>query len=198
MNALLTRLGVSPEIQAFFNASDELTFNYGDTDEHYGDCFHKVPTSQNLWVAGNETASDVIVTYSAMEAIAFITIHRQRYAKLEQLAFIAVGNRLHAEQVNWIRQNFRKRRFTLVFGKDLLGHITDIKLAAGLKNFDIRMFHAYQKVMIYRKDQLHIFNNELLSLHTFQQAFGLRSRIRTRKPTQSLTFLDQLKYDAER
>jgi hypothetical protein len=198
MNALLTRLGVSPEIQAFFNASDELTFNYGDTREHYGDGFHKVPTTQNLWVAGNETASNVIITYSAMEAIAFITINRQRYPKMEQLAFIAVGNRLQPEQVDWIRQNFPGRRFTLVHGKDLLGHITDIKLAAGLKNIAIRIFHANHKVIIYRKDQLHIFNNERLSLHAFQQAFGLRSGIRTRKPAHSLTFLDQLKYDAER
>src|SRR5258708_5494632 len=125
MNALLTRLGVPPEIQAFFNASAELSFNYGDTDEYYGDGVHKVPTTQNLWVAGNETASNVIITYSAMEAIAFITINRQHYPKLEQLTFIAIGNKLQPEQVNWIVQNFRKRRFTLVFGKDLIGHITD-------------------------------------------------------------------------
>jgi voltage-gated potassium channel Kch len=198
MNALLTRLGVPPEIQAFFNASAELSFNYGDTNEHYGDGIHKVPTTQNLWVAGNETASNVIITYSAMEAIAFITINRQRYPNLEQLAFIAIGNKLQPEQVNWIMQNFHKRRFTLVFGKDLIGHITDIKLAAGLKNITIRVFHANHTVMIYRYDELRFFEDERLSLHAFQQAFGLRGRICTRKPIKTLTFLDQLKHDAHR
>ena len=66
-------------------------------------------------MAGEETALEVIVTYCAMEAMAFITINRQRYPKLEELAFIAIGNKLQEEQANWIRQKFQKRKFTLVF-----------------------------------------------------------------------------------
>lgn len=198
MNPLLTWLGVPPEIQAFFGAADELLFNYGDMYEHYGDGFHKIPTTQNLWLAGSAVASNVIITYSAMEAIAFITLNRHRYPRLEQLAFIAIGNRLFTEQANWIRQNFLKRKFTLVLGKDLLGHITAIKLASGIKNITIRVFHDGSNIQIYRGKELHIFHNEQLSLHSFQEAFGIRPRFRTAKPVQSLTFLEQLKHDAER
>lgn len=98
----MTRLGVPMDIQAFFNISEELSFHYGDTNEHYGKGFHKIPTTVNLWMAGEETALEVIVTYCAMEAIAFITINRQRYPKLEELAFVAIGNKLQEEQANWM------------------------------------------------------------------------------------------------
>ncbi|MBB3058002.1 hypothetical protein [Mucilaginibacter gotjawali] len=198
MNALLTGLGVPPEIQAFFNVGAELSFNYGGTFEYYGEDGHIVPATPNLWVAGNEAASHVVVTHSAMEAIAFITVYRQRYPRLEQLAFIATGNRLHTGQADWIRQHFAGRRFTLVFGKDLLGQLTAIKLTAGIKNIAIRIFHAGDQVVICRGRQEVIFNTGQISLHAFQEAFGIRPRFRTGKPVQSLTFLDQLKYDAER
>lgn len=198
MNVLLTRLGVPPEIQAFFDVADELFFDYGDAYEHYGDGFHKIPTTQNLWLAGSAAASNVIITYSAMEAIAFITLNRHRYPRLEQLAFIAIGNRLHTEQSNWIRQNFPKRKVTLVFGKDLVGYITDIKLSAAIKNIPIRIIYKDTEIHIYRDKCLHVFNQEQISLHLFQEAFGIRPRFRTGKPVQTLTFLDQLKYDSER
>jgi hypothetical protein len=198
MNELLTRLGVPMDIQAFFNSSDDLVFHYGDTDEHYGEGFHKVPTTANLWMAGEETASQVIVTYCAMEAIAFITTNRQRYPKLEELAFIAIGNKLQEEQVSWIRQKFRKRKFTLVFGKDLIGHLTDIKLGAGLRNIPIRIQHSNFKVLIYRHNELRVFDEDRISYHSFQLAFGIRGKIRTRKPIKSLTFLHQLKNDTYR
>jgi hypothetical protein len=200
MNALLTRLGVSPEIQAFFNIGDELLFHYGDTQEHYGERFHKIPSTSNLWVAGNETANEVIVSYSAMEIIAFMTINCSRYANLENLAFIAIGNQLQRGQVDWIRQRYPKRRFTLLFGKDELGHLTDIKLAAGLQNTVIHIYHTgqSQQVIIDRKGKQIIFKYGEVSLHRYKLAFHIRGRIRTRKPIKSLTFLDQLKHDAER
>jgi hypothetical protein len=195
---ILTKLGISPKIQAFFDPPGTLSFNYGDQEEHYGENFHTVPSTQNLWVAGTPHATQVIITYSVMEAMAFITLNRHRYPRLEQLVFIAIGNRLYARQADWIRQNFHGRKFTLVFGKDLIGNITDIKLTAGIKNIGIKIFHAENEVMIYRGNLLHVFNNHQISLHAFQEAFGIRPRFRTRKPANSLTFLDQLKNDAER
>ena len=198
MNNLLTRLGVSPEIQAFFNTSDDLSFSYGDQQEYYCEDFHTVPSTQNLWLAGTQQATHVIITYSAMEAISYITMNRHRYRRLEQVAFIAIGNRFYKEQADWISQHFTGRKFTLVFGKDLLAQITDIKLTAGIKHIDIRVFHSENEVVIYRDELLHIFNHDQLSLHLFQEAFNIRPRFRTAKPIYALTFLDQLKNDSER
>jgi hypothetical protein len=198
MNELLTRLGVPLDIQAFFNCSGELVFHYGDTYEHYGEGFHKIPTTGNLWIAGDPTAADVIVTFCAMEAIAFITVNRHRYPKLAELAFIAIGNKLQVEQANWIKQRFRKRKFTLAFGGDLLGHLTDIKLGAALRYLPIAIQHSNYKVSIYCRDQLRVFDEDRISYHAFQLAFGIRGKIRTRKSIKTLTFLDQLKNDPHR
>jgi hypothetical protein len=107
--------------------------------------FHIVPSTQNLWFAGTQNATHLIITYSVMEAMAFITFNRHRFPRLEQLAFIAIGNKLHAEQGDWIRQSFPGRKVILVFGKDLVGHITDIKLAAAIKNIPIRIFIRMRK-----------------------------------------------------
>ena len=198
MNGILTRLGVPGDIQSFFNAADDLCFHYGDTCEHYGEGFHKIPTTANLWIAGNDAVPQVIITSCAMEAIAFITINRQRYPKLDELAFVAIGNKLQQEQANWIRQKFTKRRFTLVFGNDLLGHLTDIKLGAALKNMPLRLKYSSGKVLVYNLDKLRVFDEDKISYHAFQLAFGIRGKIRTRKAIHSLTFLDQLKNDTYR
>ena len=63
MNEVLKRLGISPEIQALFNLSTELIFNYGDDVEEFGEGLHRVPTTQNLWVAGAELANHIVITY---------------------------------------------------------------------------------------------------------------------------------------
>jgi hypothetical protein len=198
MNPLLTRLGISSEIQAFFNVTADLSFSYGDQYERYDVGFHIVPSTKNLWFAGTKNATHMIITYSVMEAMAFITLNRHRYPRLDQLAFVAIGNRLHVEQGEWIRHSFPGRKVTLVFGKDLVGQITDIKLAAAIKNIPIRIIYKDAEIHIYRGRYLQVFNQEQVSLHAFQEAFGIRPRFRTGKPVNSLTFLDQLKYDAER
>jgi len=198
MNQLLTRLGIPMEIQAFFNVNPHLSFSYGDLDELYGIDFHIVPSTQNLWFAGTQNATHLIITYSVMEAMAFITLKRNRYPRVDQLAFVAIGNRLHLKQGEWIRQNLPGRKVTLVFGNDLVGRITDIKLAAAVKNIPIRVIFKDAEVHIYRGRLLKVFNQEKVSLHAFQEAFGIRPRFRTGKPVNSLTFLEQLKYDTER
>jgi hypothetical protein len=198
MNRVLTGLGIPLEVQALFNIAGGLIFNYGDQVERYGAGFHIVPSTQNLWFAGTQNATHLIITYSVMEAMAFITFNRHRFPRLEQLAFIAIGNKLHAEQGDWIRQNFPGRKVILVFGKDLVGHITDIKLAAVIKNIPVRILYQGNEIHIYRNNSLKVFDQQQVSLHAFQEAFSIRPRFRTGKPVRSFTFLDQLKHDAER
>jgi hypothetical protein len=198
MNRALAGLGIPLEVQAFFNIAGDLTFNYGDQFEFYDAGVHIVPSTQNLWFAGTQNATHLVITYSVMEAMAFITLNRHRYPRLIHLAFVAIGNRLHVEQGEWIRQNFPGRSVTLVFGKDLIGHITDIKLAAAIKNIPIRILYQDGDIHIYRNNCCKVFKQQQVSLHAFQEAFAIRPRFRTGKPVRSLTFLDQLKHDTER
>jgi hypothetical protein len=198
MNRILTGLGLPLEVQAFFNVSSDLSFNYGDQLECYEDGIHVVPSTQNLWLAGSQNATHLIISYSVMEMMAFITLNRHRYPRLENLAFIAIGNRLHTEQGDWIRQSFPGRKIILVFGKDLIGHLTDIKITAAIKNIAVRVLYINTEIHLYKDKTLCVFNQEQVSLHAFQEAFSIRPRFRTAKPVHSLTFLDQLKYDTKR
>ena len=195
MNALLTKLGVPEKVQRFFNAA-ELLFCYGEHFEHYGDSFHRVPTTTNLWIAGNEMAREVIVTSTAMETIAFLTINRHRYPDPEILTFLAIGNLAHPGQLNWIRDAFPKRKFTLVFGNDLLGRLADIKVGAGLHGKHVCLLRSDVRIRITCENRLFEFEQDNLSLNAFEKMSGLRTGIRTHKPKEFNTFLDQLKYDS--
>jgi hypothetical protein len=192
MNNYLTRIGIPPDIQTFFNAGHELSFNYGDDHEHFAEGFHKIPTTRNLWVAGNETAAEVIISHSAMEAMAFLTVNRIRYPRPEHLLFISIGNRLQPEQTDWIRQHYRRRKFTLIFGSDLVGHLTDIKVTAAIKELQIHFVHKGQQVTIFLQEKFQVFEDEKISLHQFRVAFGIRANIYTRKPSKASSFLTQL------
>src|SRR4051812_42042970 len=102
MNDYLTRLGVPPQIQQFF-AVEEPIFDYGNETEHFSEIIHRVPATNNLWMAGNQFARQVIIAFSAMEAIAYLTLHETNYQNFNDLLFIATGSRISKGQLTWIR-----------------------------------------------------------------------------------------------
>jgi hypothetical protein len=86
----------------------------------------------------------------------------------------------------------------LVFGNDLVGNITDIKLATGLKGLSFRLLHARHQTIIMNIDKLEIFDDSQITLNVFEKAFGLRTGIRTRKPILHSSYLNQLQHDNNR
>src|SRR5579872_5779193 len=99
MNPILTKLGVPPGVQAFFNAG-ELMFDYGGHFEHFDFGFHLVPTTPNLFIAGGDMNGELVIASSVMEAIAFFTIMGHRYSNLNVVSAIAIGNLPHPVQLN--------------------------------------------------------------------------------------------------
>ena len=81
---------VPAEVQALFNIH-ELLFTYGDNFEHFDTGFHRVPTTQNIWLAGKDLSREVVITSTAMEAIAYLSVNLYRYPDLNALSFIAVA-----------------------------------------------------------------------------------------------------------
>ena len=191
MNVLLTELGVPPELQALFNHS-ECLFDFGDGYEEFMQGFHRVPTSQNVWRKSSDCVSDVIITHSAMEAIAYITLNRHLHSALENIAFIAIGNYPHTLQTDWIRNTFKKRKITLVFGNCILGILADIRIVAGLRLMPVKMFLAGHCIKLKCKGTTCLIEQHLISLHAFEKAFSIRSGMKTSKPKNHLTYLDQL------
>ena len=195
MNALLNKLGIPPEIQAFFKA-ESLVFNYGNDVEYFGSGFHLVPTTSHLFIAGGEVTKELILTSSVMEAVAFLTLNAHHYTNLGDLSVIAMGNLPHRGQLARIGQGWQKRKITMVFGKDVLGRLTDIRVAAGIRNKEVRFTLRKEMIDIEYNLVHYRFTSDKLSLHMFEKAAALRSGIRTSKPKQFDTFLTQLIYDA--
>jgi len=192
MNAVLTALGVPDDIQAFFGA-EELVFTYGCHYEHYTQEFHRVPTTTHLWTAGSLVTREVIITPTAMEAIAYLTLHRHKYHRLENLTCVAVGNLPHRSQLKWISEHLSGKKFTLVFPRDLLGNLADIKIAAAIKGQHVAFKHLPTSIEIQFKRLIFQFAEDELSLNKFEKFTALRTGCRTAKPKSAYTFLEQLK-----
>lgn len=126
-----------------------------------------------------------------MEAIAFLTLHRHHYTDLTQLRFIAIGTCGGLPKADAVK-------ITLLFGKDLLGRLWDVKVSATLRHKSIlirfddkdrfRFTYGSRSVALY---------HQRVSLNTVQTGLGLRSAIRTIKPKGGFnTFLEQLKHQS--
>ncbi|MDR6943664.1 hypothetical protein [Mucilaginibacter pocheonensis] len=197
MNDYLTSLGVPPKVQRFF-AVEEPIFDFGNESEYFSENIHRVPVTNNLWMAGDQFARQVIITFSAVEAIALLTLNQTTYPNFNDLLFIATGARISNAQLNWIRLNLKGREFTLAFGDELIGRITDIKVATAIRNKAVKLTFQEGNVIAWLKEKKTVFEEDKLSLHAFETALGVRTMIRTCKPLNQLTFLDELKYESSR
>lgn len=195
MSALLCRLGIPADIQSFFGVSEPLIFDYGDAREHFTADFHRVPVTAKIWLTGNFAAQELIVAHSVMEAMAYLSVCRTKYRRLSDLAFVATGTKVMRSHIAWIRSKFPGRRTTLVFGRDLLGNLNDIKIAAGIRGIALNMEHSNGKILIRKGNIIRVFDEDSVSYHNFQIAFGVRANIKTKKPHHATNFLEQLKND---
>ncbi|EHQ26483.1 hypothetical protein Mucpa_2353 [Mucilaginibacter paludis DSM 18603] len=201
MHPFLTRLGVSAEIQAFFQEScmvdvkGNLLFSYGDSTETYGLAFHRVPASGGIWLAGNSDYNlirQVFVCRSAMDAIAFLSLNYKAFPDFDQLFFVATGLRPCRAQLDWIVANFPHRKIGLLFGNDLLDKITDLKVAAGLHSLFLSVTLSGDTVNVRFLYRDYRFTTDRFSLNQFEKQSGQRFRCRTVKPRRAVSWANQL------
>jgi len=193
MSDKLILLGIPSRLQVLFDLRSAV-FSYGDSKETFCLSAHLVPSSRNLWIAGNESAREVLIGRSAMEIIAFLSLNLQRYPQPEKLCLIALGNRPGIGQLNWIRKHFKRRKFTLLFEDDLTGRATDVVVAAGLRMRSIYLLWSVQGIMVSCNNRSVRFRPDELSLNNFELAFSIRTGVRARKAKKNTTFLNQLRY----
>lgn len=185
---LLNKLGVPRNVRLFFEpyyrvlADGSIAFPFGDEFEHVAPNFHRLPTAVNPWTAG--CGPLVFISFSAMEAISFLSCSAHSFPNLKLLQFIAVGN--HWENIPSITG-----KTTLLFGKDILGRLTDVKVSAALRTKKIAIRYTGD-------EEFHIdghrFSEGQLTLNAFEKTLGIRSGIRTVKPRSYNTFFEQIKY----
>jgi hypothetical protein len=192
MNAdlILEELGVREEARLFFGPycehdGENLLFRYGDELEVFGPDGHRVPVAVQPWKAGNELGRQVIICSSAMEAIAFYSVNGHRF-RPESLLFVAVG-------LCPLRAHFKKRKnAALVFGRDVLGRLWDIKVAAWLNGQDVRLWFAEERFLVCWRDGVFEMEEAKSSLNAFERVSGFRSGVRTHKAKGYSSFLEQL------
>lgn len=157
-------------------------FSFGDEFEHVSPDFHRVPTAINPWIAGKGTL--VFISFSAMEAICFLTCYAHSFPDLNQLQFIAVGN-------NWENLPSCSGKVTLLFGQDILGRLTDIRISMALRNKQVSIQYCADDTFDIDGQ---LFTESQMTLSCFEKKLGIRSGIRTVKPRNFNTFFEQLKY----
>ena len=126
MHPFLTRLGIMPCVQEFFepffraDALGNLLFDYGDEIEHFGFAFHKVPSSVNFWMAGNRNfpqVRQVVICSSAMEALAWLNNKQSAVGCFDGLLLLSAGCRLCPAHTHWLNTNLPEKKYHFVFGR---------------------------------------------------------------------------------
>jgi hypothetical protein len=203
MHPFLTKLGVCAAVQLFFQDSyktdrkGNLLFSYGDQTEYFGPGLHRVPRSEKLWICGNDNFAlirEVFVCSSAMEGIAFLALNQHLYPRMDNLLFLATGTLPCAAQFRWIRNNLKRKEFSLVFARDLLGRVCDIKIAAGIRDRPVCLSVLPGSLLGIRYlGRCYSFREDQLTLNTFKRASGFSPDIRTPKPRRTCdSYLDLL------
>lgn len=188
MAVLLNKLGVPRNVRLFFEpfykilADGSIAFPFGDEFEHAAFNFHRIPTAITPWAAGSGTL--VFISFSAMEAVSFLSCYAHSFPDLNHLQFIAVGN-------NWENLPRCSGKVTLLFGHDILGRLTDIKVSTALRDKKLAITSCTDGVF---DIDGHRFPEMQLTLSSFEKALGIRSGIRTVKPRNFNTFFEQLKH----
>jgi hypothetical protein len=205
MHPHLCRLKVKPEVQEFFceyyteDISGNLIFHYGELTEHFGFAFHRIPVSEKLWIAGNYNFSlirQVVICSSAMEAISWLNKNYYSFPAVDNLLFLSAGAGVDTRHIRWINQNLAGKEFILVFGRDVLGRIADVKLAAGIRGWPVKLYNENDDIIVSFRSQTFSFSQEIFSLNAFEKAAKYRFNIPAHKPINFNCFLDQLQDNA--
>ncbi|WP_184549852.1 hypothetical protein [Mucilaginibacter sp. FT3.2] len=201
MHPYLSRLGVPIEVQSFFrpfhhpDPRGNLIFSYGDAVEHFGFAFHKIPNPDEFWMAGNlnrHMISDVFIAGSAMECIAFLSLHPTWLTKEDHILFLSMGTLPKNSQLEWICRNLGNKTYHLLFGRDLLGRGCDLKVAAALRGWPIEIAVMDEVVQVVFRHAIYTFQTNRFSLHAFEKAAGYRFAMRTHKSNKADTYLSQV------
>lgn len=202
----LSRLGIRPEVQQFFrpffrvDGIGNLLFAYGEETEHFGFAFHRLPVTDGFWLAGNLTFSQVrlvILSASALDAVSWLNKKVAAFPQTENLLFVALGAGVSEAQVWWIREHLAGKQFRLLFARDVLGRMADLKLAEGIRGWPLSVYlgESEQVVVCFRQHHFS-FSQGKFSLAAFEKATGVRFGTATCKPKVHNSFFDELKAEA--
>lgn len=206
MHPYLTRLGIRPEVQRYFRPffrADEfgnLIFPYGDDREHFGFAFHRVPITDECWLAGNLHYAQVrlvILSASALDAVSWLNKKYYSIPFAQNLLFISLGAGISEAQLYWLKEELKGKKYQFIFTNDLLGRMADLKVAAAIRGWRTSVYVAAdEKIAVSFRAANFLFSQGAFSLSAFEQAAGVRFGIPAIKPKLHISFFDELKAEA--
>jgi len=206
MHPHLIKIGIPAIIQQHClpyletDQNGNISFSFGDGDEIFGPGRHRVPVTQGLWFAGaldDPGVRHLIIGHSAMELIAFLTLHRHLFDDLNRILLVATGSGLLSSQLSLIRDSCEGKSCAFIFGNDLFGRIADLKAAAGLRKLPVSIsLMGDESLTVTFRCRQFLFTQKNFSLNAFERSSGFRFRIHTYKPKSASSFVHQLKRQA--
>jgi len=197
MQTLLERLDIHAKVQSFFKPylkaeNNTILFDYWSDFEHASESFHRIPVTESYWTAGEvRTATDIFISGSAMDAIAWLDLNHTRYRQLTNLFFISTGsvpNKCHAEL---IQKHTPKKKLHFIYSKNDLGVVCDLKIASFIRDKPLAISYHENHYQVTFEHKHYAF--EQLSLNALERASGYHFLIRTHKPKNASTYYDQLR-----
>jgi hypothetical protein len=194
----LKRLDIHPDVRSFFEpfihkiTAEEIIIDYHESIEHTTADFHRIPITENHWTAGHTaTASHIIISGSAMDAIAWLSQNHTRYHNLNDLCFISIGAYPTTTHAEIIQQYAPHKKIHFLFSNDPTGALCDLKLASYIKGLPLKIAHHNHQYHILFQHKIYILNH--LSLSALEKASRHNFHIRTHKPQKHGTYYQQLR-----
>jgi hypothetical protein len=187
----LDKLGIHAKVQAFFKPhftvqKNTILFPYENDYEHAGPDFHRIPITEDRWTAGEPAlATQLIISGSAMDAIAWLNQNHIRFRNLDALYFLVMG------AVPFPMLYATLKTIHLIFSKDPTGALCDLKLASYIRNKPLKVTHHKNYYQIQFENEQFELNK--LSLNALEKTTGYNFRIRTHKPKNANTFYEELR-----
>ena len=141
--------------------------------------------AEGFWIAdlsGTGFPPKVFIAESAIDAMSFYQLHRQKY-ELNQTALISTGGYATDQQLRNFIQQFPQSKLYTLFDNDLSGHLFDIRLACMKAGKPLAIARQGEGIQFNVNDKNFNLSSPEVSLINFRKASGIYPQIRALKST---------------
>jgi hypothetical protein len=128
-----------------------------------------------------------------MESIAFLSLNRHRFGRLNNVSLIATGLKQSFYQSQAIHGAFPNRKIAMVFGNDLFGSLADILIAAGIPGIPVTFaMEPGEAIVVDFRTPKYSIPRHKVSLSYFERSVKKHFHMRTFKFRKANSYLELL------
>lgn len=191
-------------IDQFYSDNNIFQFPYGGNEndraiEYWSSSTHNVPLSSGIWVVHNGIHAQVrhlFIGHSAADILCFSQLRQEWLKPTGNVAFVATGLQPSVSQIAFLRDSFVNAKLHTLFDADLIGRVTDCKIALWYVGKAASFKVVNDQVEIYYRNSKFRLPSQSFSLNQFEKITGFRSGVRTHKPKDNFTSFRELFMDS--